>query len=255
VDARKFDVKSIDTPEFQALAEAWRKEPYGTRRFEAAYEAMFQHVDEAMTDLAHSWQDSLAASPASTPEAAPEQQLAMQDDRNALAHAIYRAAVCRGIIAENSVVSGPQLVMLCNDLAEAVHALQPAAPSDEQITGIARKAFAAGEMSWAGFSQDDNGKYMIPVISPMEFSLCRAVVRALAATTAGAATTSEDARDAEMFRWLEQNRTWRPRYRIKGGNPIEWQMLDDGEPWGQWGDLRKVIESAMRATQQEGGNG
>lgn len=58
-----------------------------------------------------------------------------------------------------------------------------ALPTDEQITEIARVAVGAGELNWAGYKANTDGKYTIPAISPMEFGLCRAVVRALAAPT------------------------------------------------------------------------
>jgi hypothetical protein len=53
--------------------------------------------------------------------------------------------------------------------------------TDDHITKIATKAFAAGEINWAGFTKDENDRYMVPVISPMEFGLVRAVLKAVAA--------------------------------------------------------------------------
>lgn len=46
--AEKVELPSIDTPEFQALVEGWRKYPYGTREFLIAWDAIIAHVDHAI---------------------------------------------------------------------------------------------------------------------------------------------------------------------------------------------------------------
>jgi len=46
--AEKVELPSIDTPEFQALVEGWRKYPYGTREFLIAWAAIIAHVDHAI---------------------------------------------------------------------------------------------------------------------------------------------------------------------------------------------------------------
>jgi len=172
----------------------------------------------------------LAASPASTPEAATEQQ----DQVNVLPpfaapagqQDIADAALCKNINA---------LLALDADGALVPHG----------IGGHARELLKQAATRLAG--------------SARQGGITNNSSANLAANTAGAAATSEDALDAGMFRWLEQNRTWRTRYRIKGGKPIEWQMLDDGEPWGQWGELRNVIDAARAVvasrSRAEGGLG
>jgi hypothetical protein len=43
--AAKQPAQSIDSPEFQALVEAWRNEPYGTRRFLTAWDSLIAYID------------------------------------------------------------------------------------------------------------------------------------------------------------------------------------------------------------------
>jgi hypothetical protein len=64
------------------------------------------------------------------------------------------------------------------------------------------------------------------------------------------ATSAADAMDAARFAWLEQHPTWRHRWRRKNGKE-QWQMWHDGEPWGQWGDYRRVIDAAMVASRKD----
>ena len=42
---------SIDTPEFQALVENWREQPYGTRSFLTAWDNIIAHIDAIIGDL------------------------------------------------------------------------------------------------------------------------------------------------------------------------------------------------------------
>ena len=57
-----------------------------------------------------------------------------------------------------------------------------------------------------------------------------------------------DAKDAALFRWLGENPSWSVRWRIHTKKQIQqWQMVDDGEPWGQWGEHREVISAACKA--------
>jgi hypothetical protein len=60
---------------------------------------------------------------------------APQSDADKLAEAIHAAAVKAGIIEAGTVVSGPQLVMLCNDLANSVepHASNAGEDTDEKL--------------------------------------------------------------------------------------------------------------------------
>jgi hypothetical protein len=78
------------------------------------------------------------------------------------------------------VVAGT-LAMIAKVLPSAEAPAAATVLTDERIINIATKAFAAGEMSWAGFTLDSDGRYMVPVISPMEFGLVRAVLKALGA--------------------------------------------------------------------------
>lgn len=72
-----------------------------------------------------------------------------------------------------------------------------------------------------------------------------------AVKVAGALT--DEAKDAAILRWRIANRKWTARYRLKRGtDTAEWQMLDDGEPWGQWGDFRAVHIAAIAAHTKAG---
>ncbi len=65
----------------------------------------------------------------------------------------------------------------------------PAALSDEQIERLAEAAFREGRLSWTGFKEDAEGKFMVPVLSRMHFDLFRVAL--------AAAGNSQDAKDAE----------------------------------------------------------
>lgn len=47
--------------------------------------------------------------------------------------------------------------------------------SDAEIAAIALKAYTAGKMRWAGFSPNEDGRFVVPVVSAMECDLARAV--------------------------------------------------------------------------------
>jgi hypothetical protein len=64
------------------------------------------------------------------------------------------------------------------------------------------------------------------------------------ATRRSAGSGAGDAAKREA--WRIANPRWSMRWRIKKGVE-QWQMVDDGEPWGQWGDYRKVIDAARAA--------
>ena len=70
-------------------------------------------------------------------------------------------------------------------IREVGASVQPvlASLSDEQMTEIARVAHAEGRMSWAGFKEDADGKFTIPVLSAGHMALVRAVLAALASST------------------------------------------------------------------------
>lgn len=62
--------------------------------------------------------------------------------------------------------------------------------------------------------------------------------------------------DQKRIDWLIKNHRWSIRWRIHPKKKAEqWQMLDDGEPWGQWGEYRAILDAAMRAAQLDGGQG
>lgn len=54
---------------------------------------------------------------------------------------------------------------------------------------------------------------------------------------------SREARDAALLRWLMANPTWGMRWRMKSGKE-QWQMVNDGESSGKWGDFREVLQAA-----------
>lgn len=64
-----------------------------------------------------------------------------------------------------------------------------------------------------------------------------------------AGTVEKDAARREA--WLIENHTWSVRWRLKNGKE-QWQMVDDGESWGQWGDYRKVVNAAIEAHNKAG---
>jgi hypothetical protein len=63
----RFDVKSIDTPEFRKLCDAYHCA--SQTELEDAYEAIYQHVDEETADLSHNWQARAALTQQAAPEA------------------------------------------------------------------------------------------------------------------------------------------------------------------------------------------
>lgn len=88
--------------------------------------------------------------------------------------------------------------------------------TDEDIQKVATDAVRAGDLIWAGFSKDDNERYTIPVLSPADFKLSRAIEREVLArlskptapVAADAAVTAEPASiDTEEF-WRVMD-TWR----------------------------------------------
>ncbi len=67
-----------------------------------------------------------------------------------------------------------------------------------------------------------------------------------AASTTGAAQTGKIT-DQQRVDFLIANPSWSMRWRIHTKKQVEqWQMRDDGEAWGQWGDFRAVLDAAIR---------
>lgn len=56
---QRFGVQSIDTPEFRKLCDTYHCA--AQVELEDAYEAIYEHVDEEIADMAHAWQDRLRA--------------------------------------------------------------------------------------------------------------------------------------------------------------------------------------------------
>jgi hypothetical protein len=132
-------------------------------------------------------------------------------------------------------------------------------PSGFRKTPLYRRTPAAG--------QQGASRSVLEAISALRKALAEAgskphvadqiAARALAATEefAGAALAraplpgQDDVRDAARREaWLIANHRWSVRWRIHTKKQIEqWQMVDDGEPWGQWGDYRKVLDAAIAA--------
>jgi len=52
------------------------------------------------------------------------------------------------------------------------------------------------------------------------------------------------AADTRRIEFQRKNPTWSMRWRLKD-NRDQWQMLDDGEPWGKWGEYRQVLDAAI----------
>jgi hypothetical protein len=74
------------------------------------------------------------------------------------------------------------------------------------------------------------------------------------ATSASALLPAQDRQVAAAWdaarreAWLMRHPRWSVRWRIHTKKQIEqWQMVDDGEPWGQWGDYRKVLDAVIAA--------
>lgn len=54
--------------------------------------------------------------------------------------------------------------------------------------------------------------------------------------------------DAARINWMIANPSWSIRWRIHTKKQIEqWQMVDNGESWGQWGNYRNVLDAAIQA--------
>jgi hypothetical protein len=62
----------------------------------------------------------------------------------------------------------------------------------------------------------------------------------------GLAAGGRGSRDAALLRWLMANPTWGMRWRLKAGKE-QWQMVNDGESSGKWGDFREVLQAAATA--------
>jgi len=123
-------------------------------------------------------------------------------ERDALAAAIASAAEKRGIIAPGTSLTGPQLVMLCSDLATKPAAAVPAV-SEELRKAL--QTVARWELPPTGKTWDDG--------SPMSYAACygsngerdymrQVALNALAATpaasTIGAAQTADQVRDQAL---------------------------------------------------------
>lgn len=55
--------------------------------------------------------------------------------------------------------------------------------------------------------------------------------------------------DSQLLEFLRANPEWSYRWRIKNGKE-QWQMVDDGEPSGKWGEFREVIAIAANQAQK-----
>lgn len=80
-------------------------------------------------------------------------------------------------------------------------------PTDERITEIVHSAYLAEEIRWAGFKKDKNDKYTVPVLSPMEFDMVRAVVKYLFSHSAATGKVPDDESIEE-----ERRESWKNGY-------------------------------------------
>jgi hypothetical protein len=167
---------------------------------------------------------------------------APQSDADKLAEAIHAAAVKAGIIEAGTVVSGPQLVMLCGDLARAPLPAQGDAPAAWMV-GL--DVFKTREQAEAAVRNPD--------IKPMPLYIA-------------APAQAGDARDAEIGKWLIEH----------GFKYANVDMASDGEDTafvvfhprfyipepagmsyedGEWtvDDIRTAIRAAMSASQGKKG--
>jgi hypothetical protein len=191
---------------------------------------------------------TLAASPASTPEAAPEQQ-----------HVGKRVGFAEAMQAKHGPLTKEDLDACWSELpgyawrraAEAAHAQQPAAPGGitSAVWSECERIADTSQVDEAlrGFSEDptgDNGTMIVRAVIESA-----ALWPPAAAPTAGAATTSEDAplystrQDAARYRWL-RNPDPQPHRGL--------DVLDDDHNIIEGKALDAAIDAAMRATQQEG---
>jgi hypothetical protein len=53
-----------------------------------------------------------------------------------------------------------------------------------------------------------------------------------------------DARDAALLRALIADYRLGYRWRMKNGRQ-QWQVVDDGDPWGKWGEFREVMNTFL----------
>jgi hypothetical protein len=67
----------------------------------------------------------------------------------------------------------------------------PALLTDERIKEVIRLANLKGEIIWSGFEKDEDGRYTVPALTPMERKLCRLIEREVRAKAAPVATNKE----------------------------------------------------------------
>lgn len=66
--------------------------------------------------------------------------------------------------------------------------------TDEQIEAAVTRAVKAGKLPWAGFKEDEDGQFTLPVLSRVHYGLVRL----------GIALSATGAEDAARLDWLEQ---------------------------------------------------
>jgi hypothetical protein len=85
-----------------------------------------------------------------------------------------------------------------------------------------------------------------------EFPSIEELRRRAPAPSQEAAQAAPAGADTDRINWLIANHRWSVRWRIHTKKQIEqWQMVDDGEPWGQWGEYRQVLDAAIAASAKE----
>jgi hypothetical protein len=184
------------------------------------------------------WLGARAASPASTPEAAPEQQQAVSK----------RAGFDEAMQAQHGGTLTKEDLDTCwselpgyawRRAADAAHAQQPAAPEGWKMVPIVPTDWMIEKAA----SLPSNGTF--------NYEIYQAMVNA--APTAGAATTSEDARDAARYRGWRDHMLAEDKAFVDAMQ--DFMPPDVGasrDPTASEWDF--AIDAAMRATQQEGGN-
>lgn len=81
----------------------------------------------------------------------------IEQQRDMLARAIRDAAVKAGIARADADMTGPMLLMLCDDMADCILAQQPAAVDEARVVETIRKAlhhsYGAGHTDYVNFTE------------------------------------------------------------------------------------------------------
>lgn len=154
--------------EFRTIARAvlakWGAQPVPTSAAEFALRALVAagHVSQELVDRAI------------TLPGAPQAQ-ARSGEPVGYTHASWITAAKRG---GGGHFAGRQTPGFDVPLYLASQSVSRKPLTDEQIQEVVTKAVRKRKLSWLGFKKDDKGEYTIPVLSPSDYQMARAIERA-----------------------------------------------------------------------------